>query len=548
MSEELCHLTIAAGRRLLERGELTSLAWTEALLSRIEAVDHGLHAYVHVAAEHALAQARASDRLRAAGATRGPLEGVPFSLKDLIDTAGMPTTGHSWLARGRVPTTDATLARRLREGGAVLLGKVALHEFAHGGPSPELPWPVARNPWNPEHFAGSSSSGSGVAVAAGLSPGSIGTDTGGSIRIPAGLCGISGLKPTYGLVSRRGVIPCAQSLDTCGPMAWTSEDCALLLDVIAGNDPGDPSSRTVERHDFASRLATDLRGMRIGVVRHFWEADAPVSSEARAAMETALGVLRDLGAHVDDVRLRSLGEYTDVRVLVQEPEVFAVHRRDLATRPHLYGRDFRARVLAACLVPGPVYVQASRLRRVMTDEMAATLREHDALVTIGPGPAARFDAPGAFGFVHALWGRPNMTSPFSVTGFPALSVCTGFSGGGLPLSMQIAARPFEDHIALCIGHAYETATPWRTRRPLVDPNRECPPFRLAPDAPVPPLEPGMAAFVDGCARSVGLALSDADRALLHEAAPHALAMVARLEAALPWEAEACGVFSAARPG
>jgi aspartyl-tRNA(Asn)/glutamyl-tRNA(Gln) amidotransferase subunit A len=544
-SSELAHLTLAEGARGLDRREFSSSDWTRAILDRIAAVDGGLHAYIAVTAELAMRQAVEADRLRAANTVLGPLHGVPYSLKDLIDTAGVATTGHSHLSRTRVPTVDASITRRLRAAGAVLLGKVALHEFAHGGPSPELPWPVARNPWNPEHFTGSSSSGSGAAVAAGMGPFSIGTDTGGSIRIPAGLCGVAGLKPTYGLVSRAGVIPCAPSLDACGPLAWTAEDCALVLQVLAGHDPADPASIDAPARHYLPPPGSGLRGVRIGVVRHFWESDLPAPAEATAAMRTALQALADCGAALCDVRLEPLGAYTDVRVLVQEPEVFAVHQADLARRPHLYGRDFRGRVLAACLIGAPAYVQACRVRRRMTAGMRTAMAGLDALVTIGPGPAPRFDAPGAFGFVHALWSKPNLTSPFSVTGFPALSVCTGYNPGGLPLSMQIVARPLEDDVALRIGSAYERATAWRARRPPVRPRASPPPLVLAPLPDQAPLSPEVAAFVDGCARNAGLALRDEDRALLHEAAPHALAMIARLDATLAWEDESALVFDCA---
>ena len=233
----------------------------------------------------------------------------------------------------------------------------------------------------------------------------MGTDTGGSIRIPAGLCGIAGLKPTYGLVSRKGVIPCAPSLDHCGPMAWTTEDCALLLAAIAGHDPGDPASSRVDVPHYVAHLTPDLGGMRIGVVRHFWEANLPVSPEAAVAMDAALEVLARLGATLTPVRLRSLGEYNDVRVMLQEPEVFANHQAELARDPGVYGRDFLGRCLAGCLVGAHVYVQASRQRRRMIEQMRAAMDGLDALVTIGPGPAPRLDAERTFGFVHALWGK-----------------------------------------------------------------------------------------------------------------------------------------------
>ncbi len=409
---ELHFLTIAQGSALIARRALSPVEWTQALLERIAGFDEQLNAFLHVTGELALERARDAEREITAGRRRGPLHGVPFALKDLFDTAGIPTTAQSRIAIDRVPAADAAVTSRLHEAGAVLIGKLALHEFAHGGPSLDNPWPPARNPWNPMHFAGSSSSGSAVAVAAGFVPATMGTDTGGSIRIPAGLCGIAGLKPTYGLVSRRGVIPCAPSLDHCGPMAWTSEDCALLLQVIAGHDPADPSSSRASVPDYAAQLDRDLRGVRIGVVRHFWETDLQASQDAVEAVEAALDVLRRLGAQLNDVTLRPLQDYNDVRVLMQESEVFAIHHADLSTRPGDYGRDFLGRALFGCVLGSHVYVQASRERRQMIDQMSGAMKNHDALVTIGPGPASRFDAERTFGFIFGLWGKPNLTSPF----------------------------------------------------------------------------------------------------------------------------------------
>lgn len=544
----LHELTIAEGSALIAARKLSPVEWTEALLARIAALDTQLHAFITVSADRARADARRAQAELDRGDSRGPLHGVPYSLKDLFDTAGILTSGHSRTAIDRVPRQDATVSARLAAAGAVLVGKVAMHEFAHGGPSPELPWPVARNPWDPDRFAGSSSSGSGVAVAAGFAPGSIGTDTAGSIRIPAGLCGIAGLKPTYGLVSRAGVIPLSYSLDTCGPMAWTVEDCAILLQAIAGRDPRDPSSSARPLPDYNAALRQDLRGLRIGVVRHFWERDLPATDEVGAAMEAALAVLKSLGAVLEDVQLRSLQEYADVRVMVQEPEAFAAHQRDLAARPGDFGQDFLGRILAACVLSATDHVQASRERRCMTDEMLAVLQRCDALVTVGAGPAPRFDSERTFGFIYGMWGKPNATSAFSVSGVPALAVCSGYTRGGLPLSMQIAARPFADGMALRIGHAYERATTWRGRRPQIMAGREVRTINIPPNPQQPLLDEKTRDFVDQCAQRAGLRLDDAQRALLYAAAPHALAMARRIRRDRGWECEPANIFSLAHAG
>ena len=541
----LHHLTIAEGAALIAARKLSSSEWTEALLARIAALDQQFHAFITVSSEHARDTARRAQTELDGGNSRGPLHGVPFALKDLIDTGGILTSGHSRIAIDRVPRQDATVTTRLGGAGAVLLGKLAMHEFAHGGPSPELPWPIARNPWDPERFAGSSSSGSGVAIAAGFVPGSIGTDTGGSIRIPAGLCGVAGLKPTYGLTSRAGVIPCSWSLDHCGPMAWTVEDCAILLQAIAGHDLRDPASIRLKLPDYRAALRSDLKGLRIGVVRHFWERDLRSGDEVCAAMEESLMVLRKLGAVLEDVQLRSLQEYADVRVMVQEPEVFALHQQDLVRRPGDFGRDFLGRVLAGCLLSASDYVQASRTRRQMVDEMQAVLARCDALVTVGAGPAPRFDSERTFGFIHGMWGKPNATSVFNVTGMPALSVCNGYTQEGMPLSMQIATRAFADDQALAIGHAYERATAWRQRRPAIVAGRAVAPLRIPADAPQPPLDGKTQDFVDQCAWRAGLKLDHAQRALLHAAAPHALAMASRIRRDHDWSLEPANVFSLA---
>ncbi|MGH7031765.1 MAG: amidase, partial [Stellaceae bacterium] len=279
---ELAFMTIAEAARRIEKKELSPVELTSALVRRAETLDPRLNAYLLPVFELALDQARAADREIAAGGYRGPMHGIPFGLKDISATAGIRTTGHSRVCIDTVPTADATTVRKLYEAGAILTGKLATHEFAHGGPSFDLPWPPARNPWNRDHFTGGSSSGAGAAVAAGFVPAALGSDTGGSIRGPAALCGIVGLKPTYGLVSRRGVYANSYSFDHAGPMTWTVEDCAILLQAIAGHDPLDPANARQPMPDYRAALTGDIKGLRVGVVRHLHEDDCPVSSEVGA--------------------------------------------------------------------------------------------------------------------------------------------------------------------------------------------------------------------------------------------------------------------------
>src|SRR5499427_3549165 len=268
MTEELGFLTIAEAARRIERKELSPVELTNTLIRRAEALDPQINAYLWLTAERALDQAKSAEREIMAGACRGPMHGIPFGLKDIYATAGIRTTGHSMICLDTVPSADATTVKKLYEAGAVLTGKLATHEFAHGGPSFDLPWPPARNPWNREHFTGGSSSGSGAGVAAGLMMGALGSDTGGSIRNPAALCGLAGLKPTYGLVSRFGVYTNSFSYDHAGPMTWSVDDCAIMLQAIAGHDPKDPASADRPVSDYRAALTGDIKGLRIGVLRH----------------------------------------------------------------------------------------------------------------------------------------------------------------------------------------------------------------------------------------------------------------------------------------
>src|ERR1700693_5898252 len=269
-------LTIAEAARLIEKRELSPVELTASRLARIEKLDGKLNSFIRVLAADARASAKSAEADITAGRYKGTLHGIPIGLKDIYETAGIPTTGHSKVMQDHVPAADAFSVKKLKDAGCVVLGKLATHEFAFGGPSFDLPWPPARNPWNPDHFTGGSSSGTGAAVAAGLVLGGMGTDTGGSIRLPAALCGVAGIKPTYGLVSRVGIIPLAFSLDHAGPMAWTGEDWGILLQPVAGYDPQDPASVDRPVPDFRAALGTGAKGLRIGVLRHFHERDNPV--------------------------------------------------------------------------------------------------------------------------------------------------------------------------------------------------------------------------------------------------------------------------------
>ncbi len=520
---------IAEAATLLATRAMSAVELLGAQLDRIATLDGQLNAFLLVTAEQALAQAKRVDSALAAGEPPHPLAGIPVGLKDMICTQGIRTTGHSRTLAYAVPSENAACADALLDTGAILLGKLATHEFAHGGPSFDLPWPPARNPWNTTHFTGGSSSGSGAAVAAGLVAGALGTDTGGSIRLPAALCGIAGLKPSYGLVSRRGVYPNSFSFDTVGPMAWTVADCAIMLGAIAGYDPLDPGSAQPGSaqpaiSDYRSALTGDIRGLRIGVIRHFHEEDIATDPAVVNALEHAFDVLRSLGAILEDVRLRPAKHYSDVKVTIAESELFNVHAATLRSRPGDFGEDFLGRALGAVLISGPDYVAAQRERRLMLQEFGAAYQRFDAFVTAtAPAPAPAFGAWRT----EQFWQRASFTTPFNVSGGPALSLCMGFSPAGLPLGMQIAGRPFDEATVLRIGHAYEQATPWRSRRPALKPGAIAPALPPMPD-PVSDLPAAERAAVAETCRRAGLSLSERQLEMVCVAAPYVDAMTSRL--------------------
>jgi aspartyl-tRNA(Asn)/glutamyl-tRNA(Gln) amidotransferase subunit A len=542
-SAELHDLTLAEAARLISVRKLSPVEYTESLLARTEALEPQLNAFITRTPDVAMAAARSAEVEIMRGNLRGPLHGVPFALKDIYDTAGILTSGHSRTCIDRIPDKDATTVARLKAAGAVLMGKLATHEFAHGGPSFDLPWPPSRNPWNTARFTGGSSSGSGAAVAARLVPASLGSDTGGSIRGPAGLCGIAGLKPTYGLVSRAGVLPNSYSYDHCGPMARTSQDCALLLNAIAGHDRADPASSSRPVEDFAKGIDGGVKGLRVGVIRHFWEKDLRVNAELSTALEKALEVLRELGARTEDVTFRPLQTYSDVKIVMAETELFSLHLSELIARTGAFGQDFRARSLAACLFTSEDYVRASRERRAMIEEMQAVYHRFDLLVTANGSPAPRLDAHEPLAF----WQRPNFTSPFNCTGGPALAMPCGFSEGGLPLSLQIAGRPHEDGLVLRVGHAYEMAMGFFERKPDMAPGAT--PAALDPKPWRPDtsqVEPAARAFAQNAAMRAGLRLAPEHMEELVAVAPWAIAMARRLRRDHLRSAEVSSIFDPTR--
>ena len=457
-------LTIADAAKRIAAKDLSPVELAKTHLDRIKRLDPQLNAFLLLTEERALADAKAAEARQMAGTLRGKLDGVPIAHKDIYNTAGIRTTAHSRLLEHNVPTRDAHTVKKWADAGTVMLGKLATHEFAFGGPSFDLPWPPARNPWNTDHFTAGSSSGTGAAVAAGLILGGTGSDTGGSIRGPAALCGIAGIKPTYGLSSRAGILPLAFSLDHAGPMAWTAEDCALLLQAMAGHDPEDPASANRPVPDFTADIGKGVKGLRIGVVRHFFETDHRASDATRAGIDSAMDFFRKEGAEVRDITLSSAAEYHAVGYLLMVTEAFTLHAPWMRERFMDYGELFRDRVALAATVSGPDIIQATRRRRVLCQEMAAAMENLDIIVSASqPGEAPRIaDLPK-----WANMEKPSFTMPCNVTGFPAISICTGFGEGGLPVSMQLSGKPFTEPTLFRAAHAYEAAMPWRAKRPAM---------------------------------------------------------------------------------
>jgi aspartyl-tRNA(Asn)/glutamyl-tRNA(Gln) amidotransferase subunit A len=457
-------LTIAEAGKLIAAKKLSPVELTRTCLDRVKKLDPTLHSFLLVTEDRAMADATAAEARMMAGGRKGPLDGIPIGHKDIYNTAGIRTTAHSKLLEHNVPTEDSVVVQKWAEAGSIMMGKLSTHEFAIGGPSFDLPWPPARNPWNPDHFTAGSSSGTGAAVAAGLVMGGTGSDTGGSIRGPSALCGLAGIKPTYGTASRRGVLPLSQTLDHTGPMAWTVQDCALLLQAMAGYDPLDPASANRPVANFTADLDKGAKGLRIGVIRHFHEVDHLASPATLKGIEDALSIFRSQGAEIRDVTLSPMMDYNAPGWLILTAEAYAVHEPWLKERFNDYGELLRDRLAFGALIPASAYVQALRRRRVLCEEMRDAMADLDILITASaPAEASKIDEVPKW----AMLERPGFTMPFNVTGLPALSVCTGYGDGGLPVSMQIVGKPFAEATVFRAGHAYETATTWRSKRPAM---------------------------------------------------------------------------------
>jgi aspartyl-tRNA(Asn)/glutamyl-tRNA(Gln) amidotransferase subunit A len=465
MSDDLHWLTISELSARLQARELSSVEVTEATLRRIEATEDLVHAYAGVMTDQALADAARADEELSRGESRGPLHGVPVGVKDLLHTAGFPTEGGSRVLEGFVPESDAVVVANLREAGAVIVGKTVTHEFAYGQDVPPT-----RNAWNHACYPGGSSAGSGVAVAVGSAYGAIGTDTGGSIRAPASVNGVVGLKPTHGRVSRRGVLPMSPTLDTAGPLTRTARDCALMLGAIAG---GPADDRTVIREpvpDYAAALGNDLRGVRIGVEREYFFYEA-VSDPVRESVETAIDVLRELGATIVEVQIDRLDLSVPAGMAVLVGDTSEWHSRLLRERGPLYVRETRVMLELGEIIFATAYAKAQKVRRLLQDSVRAAFTQNDISALAAPTlpvttmPVEQLSVDLTGSGVSAVSAFIHHCFIANLVGIPSLSIPVGFDSTDLPVGMQLFGKPFGEADLFGIAHAYQSATDWHDRHP-----------------------------------------------------------------------------------
>jgi aspartyl-tRNA(Asn)/glutamyl-tRNA(Gln) amidotransferase subunit A len=440
----------------IDRGEFSPVALTSEYLSRIETLDSRLHAFNMVMTERALDEARQAEAEIGAGRRLGPLHGIPIGIKDMIDVAGVPTTAQAVHRRDHIAEHDADVVASLRKAGAIIIGKQAMTEYAVGGTQLDHAWPPARNPWNLDLDALSSSSGSSVSVAAGLCAGSVGTETAGSIRDPAAWNGVAGLKPTNGVASTKGVLPLSRTMDCVGPIAWTVEDCALLLDGMVDAAPRAPTA--------ASELDGGVDGLRVGVVRQYYDGDPDLDASVAAAMERSIEILGRLGAISTTVEVGDFDEYSQIARRISWPEEYAEHRGELERYPDRFTAVSRSRLEDGKAFAAADYILAQHQRTECIERFRQTMRDVDVLVL----PTMKKPAQVA-GFEFTELGNVelSLSRPFNLLGCPALTLCNGFSDDGLPVAIQFVGRHFEDRTVLRAGHALERALGLRSRRPPI---------------------------------------------------------------------------------
>ena len=466
---EICYMGAGDLSKLVQSKEISPVEIIEAHLTRIDATEPVLNSFITLLADQARKSARQAEKDIQAGRYKGPLHGIPVALKDLYNTGGVRTTSGSRIFDTFIPTEDCTVAAKFHQAGAILLGKLNMHQFAYGPTGENPDYGHMHNPWNPDMVTGGSSGGSGSAAAAGQCTITTGSDTGGSIRIPAALCGIVGLKPTYGLVSRYGLSALSWSLDHPGPMTRTVEDTAITMNVIAGHDPKDVASAKVDIPDYTSALTGDVKGLRIGIVKEYFEV--PLDPQVRKAVMDAISLLESMGAEIKEVSYPMFNQSQAISSTVLMAEATAYHRDLLEKDGHQLYEPIRQRLEAGLFISAAEYLRAQQARSIFDQQGRRLLDEVDLLA----GPTEPVTAPEILaskvmageqevGVVGAL---TQYTRPYNINGFPAISVPCGFSDDGMPIGLQLAGRPFDELTVLRAAHAYEQANDWHTRRPPI---------------------------------------------------------------------------------
>lgn len=463
---DLTYKSLAELAPLLARGELSPLDLVQASLDRISKLDSSLNAFLDVWEEESLSTASIAEKDIAAGGYLGPLHGIPIGLKDLIDVEGTPTTGGSKVQAENIASSDATVTTKLKAAGAILIGKLNLVEFAFGTTGVNPTTGDVKNPWDKTRITAGSSSGSGAAVASGMIPAALGTDTGGSVRMPAALCGIAGLKPTYGRVSRAGVLDLSWSMDHVGPMARTTEDCALMMSVLSGHDPRDAASSLNLVPDFTSEIARGLGGLKIGIPSHYF-FDEFVDSEVLASVRSAINLIEANGAEIIELSMPWVGKGRAINFGIILPEAVSIHEKMISEHSDLYTPGVRSRIQSGFNVAAIDYVRAQRARQWFNHQMAESMSNVDVLIT----PTVPIQAPTIVDCTPSP-GNPGagselamFTGVFDVTGQPSHSVPCGFTSDGTPIGMMITGHPFDEPMVLRVGHAFEQLTNWHQRPP-----------------------------------------------------------------------------------
>ena len=468
--EQIPFLTATELGGLIKSREVSPVEATEAYLDRIEKVDGQLNAYITVCRDEALADARRAEGEIAAGGYKGPMHGIPVAVKDQFYTRGIRTTGGSNILKDLVPDEDATVVANLKQAGAVLLGKLNMSEFAMGDAF-HHPYGRPRNPWDLSRNPGTSSSGSGAATAAFLCATSLGEDTGGSIRGPAAFCGLTGIRPSWGRVSRYGVLGASWSMDIAGPISRTVADCAITLAAIAGYDPNDPYTWDVPVPDYLAAMTGDIRDIKVGVIHERVHTGA-VDPDIRDGVVKAISVLGELGANVEEVSIPLIADSAPISAAVTAVDAVNVHRQGIRDHLDQYDHNIQIRLLTGSIMPAQAHQKAVRLREMLRRQILEALEKVDVLVMPTSSiPASLLPTKAGVNskeeVLEGFAGRRGFTAPFNLASLPALSVGCGFTPGNLPIGLQIAGKPFDESTIFQVAHAYQQATDWHMRRPPV---------------------------------------------------------------------------------